>query len=101
MYAWEQVRQYPEVVLVEGLFDYAVLSQAGFHNVTCSMGNHLNVHQYRQLCDLREPLMPTQTVVASRRRNRLPRKIQKLNLLELTGGCRMNGWFAKVGLNWT
>jgi DNA primase len=52
LYSWEQVRQYPEVILVEGLFDYAVLWQAGFHNVTCSMGNHLNAHQYRQLCDL-------------------------------------------------
>jgi DNA primase len=39
------------VILVEGLFDYAALWQAGFHNVTCSMGNHLSVHQYRQLCD--------------------------------------------------
>jgi DNA primase len=28
-----------------------VLWQAGFHNVTCSMGNHLNAHQFRQLCD--------------------------------------------------
>jgi DNA primase len=51
LYVWEQVRQYPEVILVEGLFDYAVLWQAGFHNVTCSMGSHLNGHQYRQLCD--------------------------------------------------
>ena len=51
LYAWEQVRQYPEVILVEGIFDYAVLWQAGFHNVTCSMGSHLNAHQYRQLCD--------------------------------------------------
>src|ERR1700724_3595960 len=51
LYCWEQVRRYPEVILVEGLFDYAVLWQAGFFNVTCSMGNHLNVHQYRQLCD--------------------------------------------------
>ena len=51
LYAWEQARRYPEVILVEGLFDYAVVWQAGFHNVTCSMGNHLNVHQYRQLCD--------------------------------------------------
>ena len=51
LYSWEQVRQYPEVILVEGLFDYAVLWQAGFHNVTCSMGNHLNAHQFRQLCD--------------------------------------------------
>src|SRR3974377_2343220 len=41
----------PEVILVEGLFDYAVLWQAGFHNVTCAMGNHLNLRQYRQLCD--------------------------------------------------
>jgi DNA primase len=51
LYAWQQVRRYPEVILVEGLFDYAVLWQAGFHNVTCSMGNHLSPHQYRQLCD--------------------------------------------------
>ncbi len=51
MYEWEQVQRYPEVILVEGLFDYAVLWQAGFYNVTCAMGNHLNAHQYRQLCD--------------------------------------------------
>ena len=51
LYSWEQVQQCAEVVLVEGLFDYAVLWQAGFHNVTCAMGNHLNVRQYRQLCD--------------------------------------------------
>ncbi len=51
LYCWEQVRRYPEVILVEGLFDYAVLWQAGFYNVTCAMGNHLNAHQYRQLCD--------------------------------------------------
>jgi DNA primase len=36
---------------VEGLFDYAVLWQAGFHNVTCSLGNHLNARQFLQLCD--------------------------------------------------
>ena len=39
------------MILVEGLFDYAVLWQAGFHNLTCSMGNHLNAYQFRQLCD--------------------------------------------------
>jgi hypothetical protein len=39
------------VILVEGLFDSAVLWQAGFHNVTCSLGTHLNVRQFRQLCD--------------------------------------------------
>ncbi len=51
LYAWEQVRRYPEVILVEGLFDYAAVRQAGFHNVTCSMGNHLSAHQSRQLCE--------------------------------------------------
>ena len=51
LYAWEQVRRSPEIILVEGLFDYAVLWQAGLQNVTCSMGNHLNVRQFRQLCD--------------------------------------------------
>ena len=51
LYAWEHVRRYPEVILVEGLFDYAVLWQAGFRNVTCAMGTQLNAYQFRQLCD--------------------------------------------------
>ena len=51
LYLWEHVRRYPEVILVEGLFDYAVLWQAGFPNVTCAMGTQLNTRQFRQLCD--------------------------------------------------
>jgi DNA primase len=51
LYSWEQVRQCSEVVLVEGLFDYAILWQAGFHNVTCSLGTGLNATQLHQLCD--------------------------------------------------
>ena len=51
LYAWEQVQQYSEVILVEGLFDYAVLWQAGFRQVTCSLGTHLNADQFQQLCD--------------------------------------------------
>jgi DNA primase len=39
------------VILVEGLFDYTVLRQAGFHNVTCSLGTHLNTDQFLQLCE--------------------------------------------------
>jgi DNA primase len=50
-YGWEQVQQCPEVILVEGLFDYAVLWQAGFRHVTCSLGTHLNTYQFQQLCD--------------------------------------------------
>jgi len=51
LYCWEQARQVVEVILVEGLFDYASLWQAGFRNVTCAMGTHLNGRQFRQLCD--------------------------------------------------
>jgi DNA primase len=51
LYAWDRVRRHPEVILVEGLFDYATVRQAGFHNVTCSMGTNLNAPQLRQLCD--------------------------------------------------
>ena len=50
LYAWEKVRHCSEVIVVEGLFDYAVLRQAGFDNVTCSLGTHLNRDQFRQLC---------------------------------------------------
>jgi len=51
LYSWAQAQSYPEVILVEGLFDYAVLWEAGFRNVTCSLGTHLNAQQFRQLCD--------------------------------------------------
>ena len=51
LYAWDQVRHCPEVILVEGLFDYAVVWQAGFRHVTCALGIHLNGRQFRQLCD--------------------------------------------------
>jgi DNA primase len=51
LYAWEQVRQCSQAILVEGLFDYAVLRQSGFKNLTCSLGTHLNADQLQQLCD--------------------------------------------------
>ncbi len=51
LYAWAQAQSYPDVILVEGLFDYAVVWEAGFYNVTCSLGTHLNARQFRQLCD--------------------------------------------------
>jgi DNA primase len=51
LYRWERVKDYPQIILVEGLFDLAVLWQAGFHNVTCALGSHLSAVQIRQLCD--------------------------------------------------
>src|ERR1700685_2143930 len=50
LYGWEKIRKYSEIILVEGMFDLAVLWQAGFHNVTCALGTHLNALQFRQLC---------------------------------------------------
>ena len=51
LYAWEKVRHCPEVILVEGLFDYAALRQAGFPNVASSLGTHLNADQFLELCE--------------------------------------------------
>jgi len=51
LYDWQSVRNCRELVLVEGLFDWASLWQAGFRNVTCSLGTCLNATQFHQLCD--------------------------------------------------
>ena len=51
LFAWEAVRQFPSVILVEGMFDLAVLWQAGFRNATCAWGTHLTADQLQQLCD--------------------------------------------------
>jgi DNA primase len=51
LYHWDRVRHCCEIVLVEGVFDWAVLWQAGFRNITCSLGTCLNATQIRQLCD--------------------------------------------------
>ena len=51
LFAWESVRHFPTVILVEGLFDHATLWQAGFRHATCSLGTHLTLDQFRQLCD--------------------------------------------------
>lgn len=51
LYGWTQVRSCSELILVEGLFDYVVLWEADFRNVTCSLGTHLNARQIEQICD--------------------------------------------------
>ena len=49
LFAWGSVRQFFTVILVEGLFDLAVLWQAGFRNTTCAFGTHLTATQFQQL----------------------------------------------------
>ncbi|HEV3198082.1 MAG TPA: CHC2 zinc finger domain-containing protein [Bryobacteraceae bacterium] len=51
LFAWESVRRFHTVILVEGLFDLAVLWQAGFRNTTCALGTHLTPCQFQQLTD--------------------------------------------------
>lgn len=52
LFAWESVRQFSTVILVEGIFDLAVLWQAGFRNTTCAFGTHLTPVQFAQLSEL-------------------------------------------------
>ena len=40
LFAWDSVSRFSTVILVEGLFDLAILWQAGFRNTTCAIGTH-------------------------------------------------------------
>jgi len=51
LFAWESVSSFSTVILVEGLFDLAVLWQAGFRNTTCATGTQLTPAQLAQLTD--------------------------------------------------
>jgi DNA primase len=51
LFAWESVSDFSTVILVEGLFDLAVLWQAGFRNTTCAIGTQLTPAQLAQLAD--------------------------------------------------
>jgi DNA primase len=50
-YGWHRVEHDSDLILIEGLFDFISLHQAGFHNVACSLGSRLNALQHRQLHD--------------------------------------------------
>jgi DNA primase len=55
--AWETVSLGSSVILAEGLFDLAVLWQAGFRNTTSAIGTHPTPLQFHQLCDRRDRLV--------------------------------------------
>ena len=54
LFAWDSVRHFPQLILVEGLFDLAVLWQEGFRNTTCAIGTHLTPAQLAQLYENRD-----------------------------------------------
>jgi DNA primase len=60
LYGWSTVRNYRDVILVEGMFDLALLWQAGFLNTSCALGIHLTQTQFAQLSD-----QPDRTVFIS------------------------------------
>src|SRR6266567_1787890 len=51
LFAWDSVCHSSHVILVEGVFDLALLWQEGFRNTTCAIGTHLTPLQWDQLCD--------------------------------------------------
>jgi DNA primase len=57
LFAWDSVRQFSTLILVEGLFDLAVLWQAGFRHTTSAMGTHLTATQFGQICQNRNRLV--------------------------------------------
>lgn len=50
LFAWDSVRHHSTLILVEGLFDLAVLWQSGFRNTTSAIGARLTSAQFQQLC---------------------------------------------------
>jgi DNA primase len=50
LYGWARAAAFCRVIVVEGLFDFAALWQAGFHNAIAALGSHLNNLQLSQLC---------------------------------------------------
>lgn len=105
LYCWNQVRRCREVILVEGLFDYAVLWQAGFHNVTCSLGTHLNAYQLLQLSDcVRIVYLAFDTDPngsGQRAAHNLAARLSELGLsarnISLPEGHDPNSWFVQGG----
>jgi DNA primase len=105
LYRWDEVRRCREVILVEGLFDYAVLWQAGFHNVTCSMGTHLNRHQLWQLSDCHRTVYLTFDAdsngsgqqAAQSLADRLREQGLGARIVSLPEGYDPNSWFVQGG----
>jgi DNA primase len=51
LYGWKLARQFPNLIVVEGLLDLAALWQAGFPQTVAALGSHLNARQMGELGD--------------------------------------------------
>jgi DNA primase len=100
--AWESVRQFSLVILVEGLFDLAVLWQAGFRNTTCAFGTHLTPFQFHQLSQQPDRLVyivfdQDQNQAGQRTAHQLARRLADVSMLarvvHLPAGQDPNSYF--------
>lgn len=100
LFAWSMVRNYPDVILVEGLFDLAVLWQAGFINTTCAFGVHLTGPQFSQLSDRLDRTVfiafdadPAGASAARALAQRLQQAALKVMIVDLPSGQDPNRYF--------
>jgi DNA primase len=100
--AWEWVRQFSTVILVEGLFDLAVLWQAGFRNATCAFGTHLTPFQFHQLSQQPDRLVyivfdQDQNQAGERAAGQLARRLAEVSVparvVQLPAGQDPNSYF--------
>lgn len=102
LFAWESVGCFSSVILVEGLFDLAVLWQAGLRNTTCALGTHLTPSQLAQLSDQPGRLVyivfdQDENQAGQQAAHRLALRLQSLSvrarIVQLPGGHDPNSYF--------
>ena len=84
LYGWTQALGYPQLLVVEGLFDVAALWQAGFPNAVAALGSYLNNRQLIELCQ--PPARPTYICFDADRNGNGQRAAQRLSVQLRHGG---------------
>lgn len=106
LYGWNQARNSPALIVVEGLFDLASLWQAGFANAVALLGSHGNGQQQAQLSDGRSRTIylcldadtnGSGQGAARLWSQRLRRSGQRVALVRLPDGYDPNRFFAARG----
>ncbi|MGH9632774.1 MAG: CHC2 zinc finger domain-containing protein [Bryobacteraceae bacterium] len=102
LFGWDSVRYSSSVILVEGLFDLAVLWQAGFRNTTCGIGTHLTPLQFNQLSEQPDRLVyivfdQDQNQAGQRAAHQLVRRLASVGVparvVQLPAGHDPNSYF--------
>ena len=90
LFAWESVSRFSTVILVEGLFDLAVLWQAGFRNTTCALGTQLTPAQLAAACRAAGPFrvhLPS---------TRMKTRLARTPLISLPNACKVPASTARI-----